>query len=88
MLKHEKLKHCGGCRDNFYNGNNPMGVQECWALKTAKLVTRFRLGTWTRPTEPYAFTQMKRLNCYSQDGQHFYEKLPSFVDKTKVGTEK
>ena len=29
MTKSEKLKHCVGCRDNFYNGNNPYGITEC-----------------------------------------------------------
>lgn len=48
MTKGEKLKHCAGCRDDFYNGNNPMGVKECWMLKTAKIVTRYRTGTWTK----------------------------------------
>lgn len=87
MLKSEKLKHCSGCCDDFYNGNNPMGVNECWGLKTAKMVTQFRIGTWTKPDEPYAFTQVNKLNCWQQKGQHFYEKLPSFVDKSKVGNE-
>ena len=33
-------KHCIGCRDNFYNGNNPYGIQECWSLKSARLIAR------------------------------------------------
>jgi len=33
-------KHCVGCRDNFYNGNNDLGVRQCWSLKSAKLVMR------------------------------------------------
>lgn len=33
-------KNCLGCRDNFYNGNNHLGVQRCWLLDTARLVRR------------------------------------------------
>ncbi len=33
-------KHCRGCRNNFYNGNNDLGVNECWSLKDAKLIMR------------------------------------------------
>lgn len=32
--------HCDGCRENFYNGNNDLGVQRCWSLDTAKVVER------------------------------------------------
>ena len=32
--------YCVGCRDNFYNGNNDLGVKECWCLKDAKLVMK------------------------------------------------
>lgn len=80
----EKMKHCRGCRDDFYNDKNPMGVKECWALKTAKMVTRFRIGTWTRPTEPGAFTKVQTLSCFHRDGEHYYEKLPSFVNAKDV----
>jgi hypothetical protein len=79
MTEAEKLRHCGGCRDDFYNGNNPLGVQRCWGLKTAKLVTRFRIGTWTQPDAPGAFTKVKTLTCWHASGAHFYEKLPDFV---------
>jgi len=84
MKEVEKLKHCLGCRDDFYNDKNPMGVKRCWGLKTAKMVTRFRIGTWTQPTQPYAFTTVRQFQCFHQDGQHYYEKLPDFVKKTEV----
>lgn len=32
----KRRKYCGSCRDDFYNGNNPMGVTECFMLETAK----------------------------------------------------
>jgi hypothetical protein len=34
------IKHCAGCTEDFYNGNNPLGVKECWNRKTAEMVNR------------------------------------------------
>lgn len=31
---------CGGCRDDFYNGHNQLGVSECWSFKSAKVVDK------------------------------------------------
>lgn len=70
---------CVGCEQDFYNGKNPMGVQECWSLKTAKMVTRYRLGYWTAPTVPGAFQKMKAYHCRSEKGYVFYDQLPSFA---------
>lgn len=68
---------CGGCRDDFYNDHNPLGVKECWSLKTAKMVTRWKIGTWTQPTQPGAFMEVKVPNCYRQSGSSFQDRLPS-----------
>jgi hypothetical protein len=84
MTEDEKLRRCSGCRNDFYNDKNPLGVKRCWSLDTAKLVTRYRIGTWTVPTQPGAFTKVKCLSCYHQDGQHYYEHLPDFVKRTEV----
>lgn len=85
MTKDEKLKHCVGCRDDFYNDKNPMGVKECWGLKTAKLMTRYRIGTWTQPDAKGAFTEVRTLNCFHYDkGLHLYDKLPDFVKAADV----
>lgn len=40
LSKDKKLEYCRRCRQNFYNGNNDLGIKECWHLKTAKLVTK------------------------------------------------
>lgn len=74
-----KLEQCRGCRDDFYNGNNPMGVARCWYAEDGRMVTRYRIGTWTRPTEPGAFTEVRVPSCYRQDGQHFSATVPAFV---------
>ena len=44
-------RHCAGCRNDFYNGNNKLGVKECWSLADAKLVSRIPVGYWESP--PY-----------------------------------
>ena len=80
MKKSKSL--CVGCRDNFYNNNNPLGAKECWGYKSAKVVTRYRIGTWTLPTEPGAFTKVKTLSCHHAPGQYgHYDKLPSCAAK-------
>ena len=76
----DKQKHCAGCDRNFYNGNNPLGVKECWRLKDAKLVTRYSIGWWTPQTKKEHFTKVKVLSCFTQAGRRaFYEKLPSHL---------
>ena len=87
MTKDEKLKQCVGCEDNFYNGHNPMGIQECWCLPDARLVTRYKIGTWTRPTDQGAFTKVRVFQCRHEKGQHFYFKLPDFVKESDVHDE-
>lgn len=77
-------KPCRGCRDDFYNGRNPLGVKRCWALKDAKIVKRYEIGTWTQPTAPGAFTEVMVPNCYHADGRHFYKELPHFVKAEDV----
>ena len=76
---------CRGCEDDFYNGRNPMGVKECWSRSTAKVVTRWRTGTWTLPTQPGAFTEVEVFTCFRQKGEHFSDRIPSFaVDPVRI----
>ena len=35
-----KKSDCLGCKQDFYNDKNPLGVKECWHFKTAKLIMR------------------------------------------------
>jgi len=64
LSKQEKKDHCSGCQDDFYNGNNPLKIEECWNLKTAKLVTRFKIYWWTPMDKASNFTEVKVLSCY------------------------
>lgn len=75
--------HCRGCRDDFYNGRNPMGVQKCWMLETAKLVTRYRIHRDTRPTEVGAFKRVKVPDCYNGSPWYYYKALPDFVSQSE-----
>ena len=35
-----KKAMCSGCRENFYNGHNSLGVSECWHFKSARVVDK------------------------------------------------
>jgi len=59
-------KHCAGCRDDFYNGNNPYGVEVCWHRKDAKLVKKLDVHIDAPP--PYKHLKpTERPNCYHGD---------------------
>lgn len=77
---------CAGCRENFYNGHNQLGVPQCWSLKTAKVVKRWKLGWWTTPDTPGAFQEVKTFSCHHETGKYaFYDKLPPFaVDPIRI----
>ncbi len=62
-------KHCVGCRQDFYNGNNDLGVQECWRLKTAKIIWRKRVSMSQRP--PWKQKAIRKPDCYWQAGYVF-----------------
>ena len=67
MTKVEKQrKYCPGCRDNFYNGNNNIGVKECWALESSKVVFRKFVHVDQRP--PWKQKAVRTLDCCHRDG--------------------
>ena len=73
-------KHCEGCRDDFYNGNNVLGIKECWGLKKAKIAKRFVVGTWMQPTFIGAFKEVELPLCYHFENKacrKIYNKLPT-----------
>lgn len=75
-----KRKYCSGCRENFYNGNNALGIKECWNLKSARIVTRYKLGWWTRPESKDVFQKVKTLSCHKEPGRYaFFEELPAHL---------
>ena len=63
MIKREKRrKYCSGCTENFYNGNNPLGIDECWCLEDAKIVTKKFVHVDMRP--PWNVKPEKTLSCH------------------------
>lgn len=73
------LEQCRSCEDDFYNDKNPIGVKRCWHAKSGEMVTRYRIGTWTQPTQPGAFTEVRVPSCCHQKGYALYKRLPDFV---------
>lgn len=71
LSKQEKLKHCVGCSNNFYNGNNNYGIKECWNLKDAELVSRKEVHINQRP--PWTQKPEKFLNCYCRRGYAYFD---------------
>ena len=70
---------CVGCRNHAYN-QGLHGIKECWSLAGAKVVTRYRIGWWTEPTQPGAFRKVKTYQCHSAPGQYAdYDKIPYFA---------
>lgn len=72
LSKSDKLKMCIGCYNNFYNGNNDLGVKECWMLKSARVVLKKKVGIWQVP--PWKQAPIRILNCRREDGYIFVEK--------------
>ena len=59
-------KDCIGCRNNFYNGNNDLGIKECWSFESAKLIMRKRVHIDQPP--PWNQKAISKPNCYHEQG--------------------
>jgi len=69
MTEQEKLIHCIGCSQNFYNGNTRLGVNRCWSFESARLIKRKQVALeqpppWNQPAVP-------TLSCYRRKGYVF-----------------
>lgn len=60
--------HCVDCYNDDYN-HGLGGAKECWSLKSARVVKRWRINWYTRPVEPGAFREVKTLSCYHAPGK-------------------
>jgi len=65
-MKKIKKSYCSGCKDNFYNGHNPYGIEECWALKDAEIVKKKFVPLDQRP--PWRMPAETTLSCYRKNG--------------------
>lgn len=72
MNKVEKLKYCNGCENNFYNGNNPYRIKECWSLKDSKLVLKKEIPITQYP--PWKQKAIKVLDCFHRKGYVYWDK--------------
>jgi len=71
---------CVGCRQDFYNGKNDLGIAECWRYKDAHVVKRWRIGHWTPMDTRANFSRVTVLNCFHRPGQvAFLERLPEHL---------
>ena len=77
-------KHCSGCRDDFYNDHNPLGVKACWLRDKAQLVTRYRIHRDTMPGSRGAFTKVTVPDCKHGNGWYYVKALPDFVKASDV----
>lgn len=75
----ETTEHCDGCRDNFYNGHNDLGVQRCWGLRTAVLITRYRLSIHTPMDQRSAYQKVTRPGCYHETGFVHIAAIPDYA---------
>ncbi len=75
-------KYCVGCHSNFYNGNNEMGVKECWNFKTAKAVKMYCIGWWT-PQDKREYSLKITTNSGPTETGRFayYDKLPEHLTR-------
>ena len=71
------VKHCAGCEDDFYNGNNDLGVVRCWHLEAATLAPRLLIGINQPP--PYLRDKPQMLPvCYRK--RRFVTVKPEAID--------
>lgn len=66
---------CIGCTENFYNGNNPYGVKECWLFKDAKVITRYAIGV-NDPTIKGNVQPVRKPLCYRSKGTVYLSTMP------------
>ena len=77
-----KKEYCAGCYNNFYNGQNDLGINECWYFKKAKMVKKLRIGWWTPQDDANNFYEITTNSCNVSPGNYVdYDKLPEHLRK-------
>ena len=72
-------KDCVGCEQNFYNGNNPYGIAECWHFKDATVVTRFAISVNAPMGTRKNYWKENRPNCYQARGICHLKAIPKYA---------
>lgn len=73
-------KHCAGCENNFYNGNNSYGVEKCWSLGDAVLMTRYQISMSAPMDIKNNYSKIKLPDCYRQKGSAYLNKIPDYAE--------
>lgn len=78
----DKLPHCSGCRDDFYNraGNSSNG--HCWALEKAKLRWRWGINMQSPMDRRDRFRKVRVHDCFHGEGPYreiFMLRLPAHL---------
>ena len=82
--REQKLRRCRGCRDNFYNGNNDLGVKECWYLENMDVTTKVEVPIDQRP--PYSQPTGYFPTCYRRPGYAYLDPKTVMRPKKEGGT--
>lgn len=72
MTDSEKLKHCKGCRDDYYNHGNNSTTGRCWMLPSMKLVSKKRVPMDQPP--PWTQKPVQVPDCKHERGYVFVGK--------------
>jgi len=76
----DKKELCQGCRNEFYNGQNDLGIKECWSFRDSKVVSRFKIGWWTPQDKASNFHKVQTLTCHHAPGKYaLSEELPQHL---------
>ena len=76
-----KLSDCLGCRDDFYNDKNPLGVKRCWSFDEKKaLVTKHRIHYDTPMGRRSGYTEVSVPPCYHMDHFVHLKKIPEYAE--------
>lgn len=70
---------CAGCHNNFYNGNNDLGVKRCWSADAAEIKTRFTLSVSTPMHIKEAYRKEQLPSCYKRKGYVHLDVIPSYA---------
>jgi hypothetical protein len=67
MTNKATVKDCHGCRDDFYNGHNNLGVTRCWNLASAMMESKLDIPVDLPP--PYThINPTSKPTCYKAKG--------------------
>lgn len=78
----DKVAHCSGCRDDFYNRGGNSSDGHCWGLEAAKLRWRWVINMWTPMDRRERFQKVKVHDCFHGEGSHrniFMKRLPAHL---------